>query len=514
MPVCLHSRAPVRLNMVNADEIAKLCYERFSQLPRRGKPEPGREWTLLAAVVKVTRCANSDTVDKEVVSLGTGTKCIGQTAMRPNGDILNDSHAEIIARRGCVRYLIQELHRAVTGRDSSVFCRADQRGKWKLQSGVSFLFFTSHTPCGDAAIIPMTDSQSPSCPPVTSVRGQEGTDGRGDLKRKAVEPSEGKNVKRPCLEEQETAQTKPEDTGDTKQTFLSDSSKSENPSQSHSAQTRVETASQDSGQLETKARDPSDDARLQSHVLDIHRTGAKCVSGGPADPLHPGAGYHSTGLLRVKPGRGEPTLSLSCSDKMARWGVLGFQGALLSHYLQEALYFSTVVVGKCPYSQEAMQRALVTRCSHLLDLPAGFSVCPPELLQSSLEFPFSQAQTELRHQAQQGRISPCGAAISWCNVTEQPLDVTANGYKHGVTKKACGTAKARSLLCKLELFHSFLSLVAATDPSALPDSLRAELQTYWDYKQASQLYQQAWQQLRSQAFPLWPRSDRDLLLFH
>lgn len=34
-------------------------------------------------------------------------------------------------------------------------------------------------------------------------------------------------------------------------------------------------------------------------------------------------------------------------------------------------------------------------------------------------------------------------AISWCNVTEQPLDVTANGYKHGVTKKALGTAKAR-----------------------------------------------------------------------
>lgn len=47
--------------MVNADGIAKLCYERFNQLPRRGKPEAGREWTLLAAVLKVTRCANSDT---------------------------------------------------------------------------------------------------------------------------------------------------------------------------------------------------------------------------------------------------------------------------------------------------------------------------------------------------------------------------------------------------------------------------------------------------------------------
>lgn len=40
-----------------------------------------------------------------------------------------------------------------------------------------------------------------------------------------------------------------------------------------------------------------------------------------------------------------------------------------------------------------------------------------------------------------------------------------------------------------------------------------ELHTYWDHKRASQSYQRAWQQLRLQAFPLWPCSDRNLLLF-
>uniref|UniRef100_UPI003AAEA171 tRNA-specific adenosine deaminase 1 n=1 Tax=Centroberyx gerrardi TaxID=166262 RepID=UPI003AAEA171 len=485
--------------MWTADEIAKLCYERFHELPRRGKPEPGREWTLLAAVVKLTQHVNTGKVEKEVVSLGTGTKCIGHTAMSSNGDVLNDSHAEVIARRGCIRYLTQELNRAVCGQHSLVFCQADQQGKWRLQPGVSFLFFTSHTPCGDASIIPMTNSQSQPCPPVRPVKPPEGTDEGidrgGNLKRKAKEPSDGRNIKLPRLEEQETEEKKPKNRGDTKQpeSSTSNTDESEDPPQSDVAEIPAESP----------------------QVPDVHRTGAKCVPGGPADLLHPGAGYHSAGALRVKPGRGEPTLSLSCSDKLARWGVLGFQGALLSHYLRDALYFGAVVVGKCPYSREVMRRAVVTRCSHVSDLPAGFLLCPPALLQSGLEFPCSQAQTELQHQAGQGRISPCGAAISWCNVTEQPLDVTANGYKHGVTKKALGTAKARSLLCKVELFHSFLSLVSATDPSLLPNSLRGkELHSYWDYKQASQSYQQAWQQLRDQAFPLWPRSDRGLLLFH
>lgn len=52
---------------------------------------------------------------------------------------------------------------------------------------------------------------------------------------------------------------------------------------------------------------------------DVYRTGAKCIKEEQVrDPRLPGAAYHVVGPLRTKPGRGDPTSSLSCSDKMAK----------------------------------------------------------------------------------------------------------------------------------------------------------------------------------------------------
>ncbi|XP_072278623.1 tRNA-specific adenosine deaminase 1 isoform X2 [Pyxicephalus adspersus] len=269
-------------------------------------------------------------------------------------------------------------------------------------------------------------------------------------------------------------------------------------------ESRAESHNQDENKTEDSGTTPE--------VQDIHRTGAKCVPGETQDSHKAGVDYHTVGVLRVKPGRGDRTLSMSCSDKMARWNVLGCQGALLMHFLQHPIYFAALVVGKCPFSLESMKRALHSRCAKVTALPEGFTVHKMEIRQSHLQF--NHGREALKKENDTRKLVPCGAAISWSSVPQQPLDVTANGYRQGTTKKAIGTPQSRSRICKVELFHTFLNLVESLSEEQLPESLRSQgLKTYQEYKESAASYQDAWRQLREQAFTSWIRTPRDYLTF-
>ncbi|XP_060041125.1 tRNA-specific adenosine deaminase 1 isoform X3 [Erinaceus europaeus] len=496
--------------MWTADEIAQLCYKHYeTQLSKQGKPEPNREWTLLAAVVKVQSttnqaCNKSVQVTKEVVSMGTGTKCIGLSKMRKTGDVLNDSHAEIIARRSFQRYLLHQLYLAAVLKENSVFVPGIEERLWKLRPDLSFVFFSSHTPCGDASIIPMLEFEDQPCCPIS----------RDWANNQLIETSDNLKVpedKRKC-----------EDLDSLVNKKIRLEPRSPARELANGTAHCQNLGAQEFGPVPQSII--NSDTRMApggAKVVDVHRTGAKCVPGEAGDSGKPGAAYHQVGLLRVKPGRGDRTCSMSCSDKLARWNVLGCQGALLMHFLEEPIYLSAVVIGKCPYSQEAMQRALIGRhapncisltfrCQNVSALPKGFGVQQIKIQQSDLLFEQSRCAVQAKRVNNSARLVPCGAAISWSAVPEQPLDVTANGFPQGMTKKGIRNLQIRSRISKVELFRSFQNLLNSISEDRWPDSLRIQkLKTYQEYKESASDYQEAWSTLRKQAFGSWIRNSPD-----
>ncbi|XP_059356533.1 double-stranded RNA-specific editase 1-like isoform X2 [Carassius carassius] len=75
--------------------------------------------------------------------------------------------------------------------------------------------------------------------------------------------------------------------------------------------------------------------------------------------------------------QGERLLTMSCSDKIARWNVVGIQGSLMS-YFTEPIYFSSIILGSL-YHADHLSRAMYQRIADIEDLPQQFTLNRPLL---------------------------------------------------------------------------------------------------------------------------------------
>ena len=94
----------------------------------------------------------------QVVSLGTGTKCITGDHIDNKGQTLNDCHGEIIACRGFRQFLFDELTKALSDETNTIFERGS-KDKFALKPCYRVYLYINTAPCGDGRVFTLQTPQ-------------------------------------------------------------------------------------------------------------------------------------------------------------------------------------------------------------------------------------------------------------------------------------------------------------------------------------------------------------------
>ncbi|KAI9020493.1 hypothetical protein DFJ74DRAFT_607403 [Hyaloraphidium curvatum] len=182
--------------------------------------------------------------------------------------------------------------------------------------------------------------------------------------------------------------------------------------------------------------------------------------------------YSRLGVLRTKPGRpdADASASMSCSDKIARWNVVGIAGRELSDLIGLPVYLATIVVGgrlgrpsDSDVDLNALKRAVVGRLSGLtVALPPPYRLNRPHILFSSLTFPWSRSPGRTR-------TSPL-SAFWWdgCQKAEVLVEGRLRGSK--APREGRLEMKAASSVSRVALRKRFSDLAGILSRSPAGDS--------------------------------------------
>jgi hypothetical protein len=311
------------------EEVASAALRAFAALPERGKPRT-EEWTVLAAFVAEDEPAPGHSRYR-AVALATGNKCVGRAALAAAaaagvaGGLLRDSHAEVLARRALLKLLYDELQlledeeeaplgAGIVPQDARCSSGGSPRRRtFRLRRGVKLHMYVSEAPCGDAALFRLS--------------------------------SGGVNFTGAKLVEATTA-----------------------------AAGAVAESSRGEGQGEVKGEGGGSEGSSSSsrHPGDPFASGNAAAAAPAAAVGQREPGPQLLGAWRLKSGRsdlreGDRTLSMCCSDKLARWALLGLQGSLLARWLPRPLPLASLVVSADPRAAShgallaALQRAVPGR---------------------------------------------------------------------------------------------------------------------------------------------------------
>lgn len=330
-----------------------------------------------------------------VVAVGTGNRCVTGQRLSMEGKAVNDSHAEIVARRSLLRFFYRQLTSYHDGNES-IFAPKQGSPRLVVREGVSFHLYISTAPCGDGALF--TPREEPNS------------------------------------------------------TDMSEHSTEHNPTFTNKQQ----------GILRTKIED-----------------------GEGTIPIDPSDGIQTwDGLLL-----GNRLRTMSCSDKICRWNVLGLQGALLSLFI-EPVYLASLTLGYL-YDHGHLSRAVCCRLQHNSDLStllrAPYHVNHPWLGRVTAYDP--PRETEKTN----------NLSVNW-SIGDTNTEVTDG--RTGACMTRTHNSPTPSRICKAALYASFKEISAKVGHEEL-----VNVETYSDAKKMASEFQEAkyklYDHFRSSKYGQW-----------